>query len=234
MFMKEKKTMFIVIPLFGKKGLDPKKIPQTKEEVGKILNTPNQSTFLDMYGYVSLDAKGWTKKDKMYEFHLPDKEVVEPYYVAHRNVQLYDETYITWGFDKVTQIYDMKSVGYKMIVLPDLFMIHLNHSDLKGFKNWEKGYLRDERHNLKIGTSVNRWTNLPGLLTNSFYPQWLKSNEKRIPQCKNGGDKRLAGLQIELEFTRNKVKSIKSFFAILLGVFLFSLVTLLSVGFGWK
>lgn len=74
-------------------------------------------------------------------------------YIGHRNVQLYDGTFVSWGFDKVTQIYGMNPLDYKLNVLPDLYIIHLNHMDIKGYKDWFSGHLRDKRHNLKIGTS---------------------------------------------------------------------------------
>lgn len=227
--------MFIVIPLFGEKGLEPDKIPQSKKEVEKILNTPNQSTFLDVYGYVSLNAKSWSSKDSIYEFELPKKEVVEPYYIAHRNVQLYDETYITWGFNKVTQILDMKAVGYTMKVLPDTFMIHLNHADIKGFTNWESGYMKDERHNLKIGTSVNRWQNLPGLLTNSYYPPWLKSEFLSTFSCINPiNDQKLADLRNELSLFDDRVRSLKVILVMLIVVLIGFILIIIRESINFK
>lgn len=221
--------MFSVMPLFGCKGITADKIPQTKQKVREILHDPNQTVFFDMYGYMSLDAKGWSNKSEMYQFELPEMEIIEPYYVAHRNVQLYDETYITWGFNKVTQIYDMKSVGYKIMILPDVYMVHLNHSDIKGFKNWDKGYVHDERHNLKIGTSVNRWMNFPGLLTNTHYPQWLKSNFMASEPCISPvGDHRLSELNSEIKFVGNTIGTLKTmligFLIALTGSIIFMLI----------
>ena len=213
MFLSENRTMFIVMSLFGNEGMGPKDIPQTKEEVRKIMHTPNQTTFLEIYGYVSLDPKGWSEKNDMYDFKSLKREMTEPYYVAHRDVQMYDETYTTWGFNKVTQVFDMNATKYKMKVLPDLFMIHLNHASIKGFRYWRKGYKYDKRHNLKVGTSVERWRNLPGLITNAYYPPLFSPKAQDIVSCSANvaEDVVFAGLQDRINSKRAKVKSFKAY-----------------------
>ena len=222
MFLSENRTMFVVMPLFDNKGMSPKEILQTKEEVRRILHTPNQTTFADVRGYVSLDPKGWPEKDGMYEFQYPANESAEPYYVAHRDIQLYDETLVTWGLNKVTQIFDMNAVQYRMVVLPDVFMVHLNHASIKGFSYWKRGFRNDKRNGMKIVTAASRWKNLPGMLTNAYYPPWLRLKAQDIIYCNANDDNyiynRLIEIRSKLDAARSNVKSFK--------VYLFALLCL--------
>lgn len=219
--------MFITFSFFGNKGLDPNNIPQSKAEIGKTLRDPNQDTFItNIFGYELYNFTHWLENDAIYNFSYPVKAQFEPYYVTHRNAQLYDETYVTWGFNKLTQILDMNAVGYSMKVIPDVFMIHLNHGDIKGFKNWRNKYRYDERHHTKVGTSMNRIQKLPGMLINTYYPPWLKNNMKAL-LCENYfGTQVLIQLREELVLARSTVSIFKTFLLVFLCI-LACLVTIL-------
>lgn len=172
---KDNKVMLAAIPFNGDKGLDPKKIPRTKAE---ILEYSRRGTKPGLQpknetGYYQLNVKKWMESDEMYEPVLSKKTFAEPYYLINRHIQLYDETFIAWGHDKVTQVYDMRAAGYKLKVLPDAYMVHLNHSDIKNYRKWNAKFNNGPRNRIKVGTAVNRRTALPGLFANTYYPEWL-------------------------------------------------------------
>ena len=203
--------MFLVFSFFGRQGLLPDKIPQSKAELAKILSNKTQEAFTtDIWGYEHYNFTHWLKTDEIYNFTYPSKSQFEPYYVTHRNAQFYDETYVTWGFNKVTQIFDMNAVGYSMKVLPDVFMVHLNHSDIKGFKYWKGEYSYDRRHHLKVGTSTNRFQKLPGLLTNTYYPDWLRNNTINL-SCEYSNTERLIALRSKIKTAKSTVRMYKTF-----------------------
>lgn len=218
--------MFLVSIFFGNKGLDPKKIPQTKKELEKVLKTPNQTSFTtDIFGYRTFNISEWLESKEMYDFEYNISTSYEPYYVVRRNSQLYDETFVTWGYNKVTQIFDMNVVGYKMKILPDSYMIHLNHSDLKGFKYWFKGFKQDARNQMKVGTSINRWQNLPGLLTNTYFPPWLNRNATKITICEDYYSKdKLDMLENDIITIKQSIHTSKVIVISLMGVFVLLLV----------
>ena len=208
--------MFLVFSVFGKQGLLPDKIPQSKAEIAKILSNETQDTFnTDIWGYELYNFTHWLKMDEIYNFTYSIKSQFEPYYVTHRNAQFYDETYVTWGFNKVTQIFDMNAVGYSMKVLPDVFMIHLNHSDIKGFKYWRTSYNFGGRHQLKIGTSTNRFQKLPGLLTNTYYPEWLRDKPDKF-YCDYRSLEKLSSLKRDIKIAKSTVHMHKSLIIVLL------------------
>lgn len=211
--------MFLVSSFFGGKGLDPKKIPQTKAEIEKLLDDPEQTTLTTaVSGYKDYNLTKWLKSTEIYDFNYNVLSSYEPYYVAHRNIQYYDETYVTWGYNKVTQLFDMNTVGYKVKILPDAFMIHLNHNDIKGFKSWNKGFKKEQRHHMKVGTSTNRWLQLPGLLINSYFPPWAERNGSIVMPCEQSSAQRLAVVKDKLKSTKESIHVYKTFCVVLLGV----------------
>ena len=209
--------MFLVFSFFGRQGLLPDKIPQSKAELAKILSNKTQEAFTtDIWGYEHYNFTHWLKTDEIYNFTYPSKSQFEPYYVTHRNAQFYDETYVTWGFNKVTQIFDMNAVGYNMKVLPDVFMVHLNHSDIKGFKYWKGEYSYDRRHHLKVGTSTNRLQKLPGLLTNTYYPDWLIDKSGLLSCNQQDRLERIHDIATKVESAKSTVRMYKSLIIVLL------------------
>ena len=234
MFLNENRTMFLVFSFFGRQGLLPDKIPQRKAELERILINKTQDTFItNIWGYEHYNFPHWLKMDWVYNFKYPESSQFEPYYVTHRSAQFYDETYVTWGFNKVTQIFDMNAVEYEMKVLPDVFMIHLNHSDIKGFKYWKGLYTFDGRHQLKVGTSTNRLKKLPGLLTNTYYPPWLRNITINL-SCRYPNTERLIALKDNIESTKSTVYMYKTFTAVLLCLLAGAIIVIFKNGFLYR
>jgi hypothetical protein len=52
----------------------------------------------------------------------------EPYYIADKtDLPRYDARFAGYGNDKAVQTYEMSFRGFKFLVLPDSFVIHIEH-----------------------------------------------------------------------------------------------------------
>lgn len=220
--------MIITVPYSADEGFDPKNIPQTKQDLlayekeGSPALIPKNET-----GYYQLNIPKWKKSKKIYEItHLTEYSFFEPYYLTQRNIQLYDETFISWGNDKVTQIYDMRSAGYKLNVFPDTFMVHLSHNDLKNYKGWNTHFNSGPRHRIKVKTSIKRREVMPGLLTNTYYPQWLKKTTLCV-RVEEEKIKKLENLYELIVFTRYTIENSKHMLCLTIIILISSIIFLI-------
>ena len=187
--MSEPKTLFFTTFFDAKKGVSLSDIPQNKSELISLWNRKGDKPILprDRGALRELNYQKWKGTNDIYEVYTTS--YFEPYPVAHRTAQFYDETYVTWGVDKVEQVRSMKKLGYKTKVLPDAFVIHLSHDDLaKDYKGWYDGLNDGPRTQMKLGTSDNRKKALPGLLANTYYPHWLRSISNKTNNTNVCGD----------------------------------------------
>ncbi len=52
----------------------------------------------------------------------------EPYIIADKEaLPLWDERFVGYGFDKVQHIAELHFAGFKFMVLPEVYVIHLDH-----------------------------------------------------------------------------------------------------------
>ena len=217
--------MLIASPFSGDAGLDPKKIPGTKAELIEYVNNntaPGINPKKDN-GYYLLNTKNWMKSRRLFELHLLDGAFYEPYYMTDRYTQLYDETFIGWGYDKVTQVFDVRRLGYKLKVMPDAYMVHLNHKDIKDYKDWNSGFKQTPRYNMKVGTSMSRREVIPGFLTNTFYPEWLKNTKA----CPKRSSNKLNTLYKKIDLLNASTIRYKNILYGLMTVFAFVLIALI-------
>ena len=59
------------------------------------------------------------------------KDDFEPYIVVMKKVARYDERFVGFGWNKVSHIMELHVRGYRFLVLPNLFIIHMPHSPSK-------------------------------------------------------------------------------------------------------
>lgn len=187
--MKEHRTLFVFPTLNATQGIGPERIPQTKEELADILAKPDPEQIIKIRSHLSykpLKVMEWLKKTSIYNISLKPETIFEPYFVAHRDMQFYDEIFNSYGFNKLSQVYDMRNLEYKLKMLPDVFAVHIDHTSLNS-TDWFKNYGRLSRYNLKVGAFMARRKKLPGLLTNTYKPPLLahKSNFTygKLNQC---------------------------------------------------
>ena len=224
--------MFIVAPFDGVKGIGLDKVPQNKYELLKLLNKEGNNKSFKLrrsWGYIEFDYDKWFNQSNVYTHELISNSAFEPYFVTHRNTPFYDESYVTWGFDKLEQVLDMTTMGHKMKVLPEAFMVHLCHEDLKGFKHWGNKFNPGARYHLKIGTSEKRRKEFPGLLFNTYRPQWLKNTSTTYHSCISyEPSQRLFRLRKSINKAQANTKTLKHLFIVLLIALAFLCMVLLQ------
>ncbi|XP_074640118.1 beta-1,4-glucuronyltransferase 1-like [Tubulanus polymorphus] len=77
----------------------------------------------------------------------------EPFFIAHRNIPLYDERFMQYGYNRVSQICEMFIAEYHFAVLNHAFIIHMGHKLKHGFhesKQEEMFKNRQLLHQFKI------------------------------------------------------------------------------------
>ncbi|XP_076450091.1 xylosyl- and glucuronyltransferase LARGE1-like [Babylonia areolata] len=52
----------------------------------------------------------------------------EPYVVVHRDIPLFDQRFMGFGWNKVSHIMELDAQGYEFVVLPNAFIIHMPHA----------------------------------------------------------------------------------------------------------
>lgn len=57
----------------------------------------------------------------------------EPFYVSRANVPMYDERFKQYGFNRISQVYELSIAGYKFLVLNNLFLIHRGLKEPESF-----------------------------------------------------------------------------------------------------
>jgi len=92
----------------------------------------------------------WSKIDKPFEAEY--QWIYEPYLIFNRTeTEWFDEQLKGYGFDKNSHTFTMAVQGYKFLVLPEAFIIHINHPE----SSWEGPSLRNQIwDNLRIVCEV--------------------------------------------------------------------------------
>ena len=129
------KKRALVIPAFnGKKGFI---YPSSKKDLLHQLVKGSVSRFCiwcthQTHGPTNYTL--WTTADRPYivewAFHF------EPYIVVDRSVPRYDEKFLGYGWNKVSQITALKAEGYEFVVLPNEFIIHSPHKRTTDREIW--------------------------------------------------------------------------------------------------
>ncbi|XP_034937616.1 LARGE xylosyl- and glucuronyltransferase 1-like isoform X2 [Chelonus insularis] len=103
--------------------------PANKDELLKYLTYGVLYTFryhVWTKGHAATNFSYWKTAVDPYEVSWePD---FEPYIVVSKSAPMYDERFIGFGWNKVSYITHLTALGYKYIVLPNVFIIHRPHA----------------------------------------------------------------------------------------------------------
>lgn len=175
--MNEYNTLFISPALDALPGVKMEHIPRNKEELKKIFELPEGERKIVERKHVLYRPQRileWMTMNDTYELKIQGSGNFEPYFVVHRNTPLYDETFAGCYYDKLSHVNNMRYLRFKMMMLPDTFIIHLNHTDLGNYTDWCHDYKKlGNRYKLKTSTFEAMIRTFKGLLANPYYPPWL-------------------------------------------------------------
>lgn len=224
--MDEPGSLFIVPAFDSTKGFKMKYIPRSKKELAGILKLPkSQRRIHEKYhlSYIPQNISYWLKQDNVYDCELSEKDFFEPYFVAHRNIPLYDEVFNGCFQDKLSHVSSLRVLRYKMKMLPDVFIIHLSHKDLKNYVNWCRGYTTGKRFQMRKSSSDAISRELMGFYENTHYPSLFYNSStpetlQDLCSCRQGLSEKIARERLIVRF----LKTITIFLFVLLGAILFS------------
>jgi len=183
---KSEKIAF-VIPSFDAPEGSIKAFPKNKAEVlqmrmKKTLSIVHEKKIRE--AHMATDYAQWEKAEKEYEVHY--KYPYEPYVAMYANGPLYDSSFKGYGDDKVAHSFTLEKLSYKFMVIPDAYIIHMQHTDAQ----WKKEAYSSPQVSLEL-----RWKNLFDRLSSTakrpLEVEWIKGpNGKTCNEVcqKVGGD----------------------------------------------
>ncbi|CAK1542703.1 unnamed protein product [Leptosia nina] len=86
-------------------------------------------------GHRATNYTRWANASAPYEVEWQSD--YEPYLVVHRSVPKYDTRFSGFGWNKVSHSVELKAQGYRLVVLPDAFVVHTPHApspDITAFR----------------------------------------------------------------------------------------------------
>ncbi|XP_045453796.1 LARGE xylosyl- and glucuronyltransferase 2-like [Melitaea cinxia] len=86
-------------------------------------------------GHRATNYSRWTTATAPYEVEWQSD--YEPYLVVHRTVPKFDTRFSGFGWNKVSHSVELRAQGYKLVVLPDAFVVHTPHApspDITAFR----------------------------------------------------------------------------------------------------
>lgn len=125
----EEKRVLIVPALESEHYRPASSDPLTKVEVLKLMDLGEILTFRSNVwpqGHAPTNFPRWRTATLPYQVRW--KEDFEPYIVTKSNIARYDTRFVGFGWNKVSHIFQLHASGYKFIVLPSVFILHLPHS----------------------------------------------------------------------------------------------------------
>ena len=105
------------------------KLPANKSELVSMLDRSELFTFryhVWKEGHAPTNYDHWKTAQRPYKISWAEN--FEPYVIVHRNVSSYDRRFIGFGWNKVSHLMELNYQGYRFIVLPEAYIIHLPHA----------------------------------------------------------------------------------------------------------
>ena len=120
-----------IVPAFGSAGV--KKWPKNRQDLKRLIDVgvvkPVHAAKLEA-------AHGATNYERWYKTKNPFQVLYElffePYVIVSKDMPMYDQRFSGYGHDKSSHIFELYMRGYNLIVLPEAFVIHIEH----GVPHW--------------------------------------------------------------------------------------------------
>ncbi|KRX26823.1 Glycosyltransferase-like protein LARGE1 [Trichinella nelsoni] len=104
-------------------------IPESKTDLLKSLDSGEIHIFRSkewVKGHLATDYDRW--RNALEPYKIAWSTDFEPYFVVRRDVPLYDERFVGFGWNKVAHVMNLDFLNYEFIVLPFAYIVHLPHS----------------------------------------------------------------------------------------------------------
>lgn len=166
-------SLFIAPALDAIKNVKARQIPQSKKALAEEFKKPESLRKIREklhLSYIAQNISYWLTQDKVYDCKLSESDIFEPYFVAHRDIPLYDEVFNGCFQDKLSHVNSLRELGYKMKMLPDVYIVHLHHRNLKKYVNWCRNYTIGKRLEMRKYSTYVISRELRGFLKNTHYP----------------------------------------------------------------
>jgi glycosyltransferase-like protein LARGE len=170
-----------VVPAFQYFG---KNIPTQKEELQIMFKNSDASGFhmhtykaghnatgiLEKHQVLLGDFTKWFEMDDTYE--ITYLKGFEPYIIARRDlIPNYDERFSGYGYNKISFIYEIFIMGFKFVVLPNVYVVAEKHPE----SPWSKTHDVSDKNNYKINLDRNQ-----------SWPLYLPNLDKKLmPNTQN-------------------------------------------------
>lgn len=168
--MSDSKKRALVIPAFdGRPGFS---YPENK---ANLLDQLSNNSIRMFCVWCAHQTHGPTNYSLWAETNYPYKVEwafhFEPYVVVRSDVVRYDERFVGYGWNKVSQITELKAQGYEFVVVPNGFVIHSPHKKSADREVWK-------RKNFKFCINT-LWKRFIQGLTKKYGSKCL--NEEKLP-----------------------------------------------------
>eukprot|EP00761_Pharyngomonas_kirbyi_P011974 gb/GECH01012000.1/.p1 GENE.gb/GECH01012000.1/~~gb/GECH01012000.1/.p1 ORF type:complete len:364 (+),score=56.91 gb/GECH01012000.1/:1-1092(+) len=140
---KEEKTV-LVLPAFDLFYFSPENV-NNKQDLLEEIKRSKAEQFHKHFAesHRKVDYAWWKEAEEPYDIEYEDR--FEPYFVGHRSMPLYDERLMGYGYNKVSQVYELWTRSYQFRVLPHDFVMHVKHSYSRKLRSSTQ---RDKNKNL--------------------------------------------------------------------------------------
>ncbi|KRZ24161.1 Glycosyltransferase-like protein LARGE2 [Trichinella pseudospiralis] len=104
-------------------------IPESKTDLLKSLDSGEIHIFRSkewVKGHLATDYDRW--RTALEPYKIAWSTDYEPYFVVGRDVPLYDERFVGFGWNKVAHVMNLDFLNYEFLVLPFAYIVHLPHS----------------------------------------------------------------------------------------------------------
>ncbi|GAM29087.1 hypothetical protein SAMD00019534_122630 [Acytostelium subglobosum LB1] len=132
-------NVFFVVPAFELDGYsmnNTELFPQDKNEMVSLIKQKRARSILDIAyeeAHGPTNVAKWRGAKELYAAH--HRHHWEPFGVVHRSTIAYDERFAGYGWDKVSHIYFLHLLEFKFLVMPEAYMVHMEHPSSTTWSN---------------------------------------------------------------------------------------------------
>ena len=123
----------LVVPAFEAQENIP--FPRNKSTLVKLMKKEVVRSFHPYFeGHTPTNYTKWVQSS--YPYIVKWAKNYEPYVFVGSDIVKYDQTFVGYGWNKVSHIAELKAQGYEFVVLPDPFILHYPHPRSSDYRNW--------------------------------------------------------------------------------------------------